>query len=105
MPLLHKAAMNFLASASADSRRELQEFARAHASWLDDFALFMALKEEHGLVAWTRWPSDIAARQGEAMKRNKEELASAIEAQKFFPRQASATGRSGIPPNLPPDPR
>jgi 4-alpha-glucanotransferase len=84
MPLLHRAATNFLVSASADHRREFQEFAQTHASWLDDFALFMAVKEENNLVAWTKWPGDIARRQPEAMRRKQEELASAIDAQKFF---------------------
>jgi 4-alpha-glucanotransferase len=84
MPLLHRAATNFLVSASADSRREFHEFAQTHASWLDDFALFMAVKEENNLVAWTKWPGAIARRQPEAMRRKKEELASAIDAQKFF---------------------
>ncbi len=83
-PLLHKAARNFFSDASAETRREFEEFAQTHASWLEDYALFMAEKEEHGLIAWTKWPEDIAARQPEAMRRKKEELASAIDAQKFL---------------------
>ncbi|HVN20279.1 MAG TPA: 4-alpha-glucanotransferase [Dongiaceae bacterium] len=83
-PLLHKAAKNFLASASGENRREFAEFTQTHAAWLDDFALFMAVKEEHALVAWTKWPADIAARQPEVMKRRKEELAQVIDAHRFF---------------------
>ncbi len=84
MPLLQKAARNFLANASADSRRDFEEFTHLHASWLDDFALFMAVKEDHNNVAWTQWHADIATRQPDAMRRNREKLASAIKAQKFF---------------------
>jgi 4-alpha-glucanotransferase len=84
MPLLRKAATNFAASASAGDRQRFEEFCRSNAGWLDDFALFMAVKEAHDLVAWTQWPADIAGRQPEAMKRWSEKLAPSIEAQKFF---------------------
>ena len=84
IPLLHRAATNFLSGAPTHSRREFQQFAQTHASWLDDFALFMAVKEENHLIAWTKWPVEIASRRQETMKRKREELASAIDAQKFF---------------------
>jgi len=83
-PLLEKAATNFFASASAEDRRQFEEFSQANATWLDDFALFMAVKQAHYLVAWTRWPADIAARQSDAMQRWSERLASSIQFQKFF---------------------
>jgi len=84
MPLLKKAATNFLAGASAGDRRRFEGFCQANAAWLDDFALFMAVKEAHNLVAWTKWPSDIAARETETMQRWLAKLASSIESQKFF---------------------
>jgi 4-alpha-glucanotransferase len=84
MPLLQTAASHFFSDASAGDRRRFDEFCRSNAIWLDDFALFMALKEAHNLVAWINWPPDIASRQREVMKRWSEELASAIAAQKFF---------------------
>ncbi len=34
------------------------EFQKEHASWLDPYALFMALKERHGGQAWTSWPKE-----------------------------------------------
>lgn len=84
MPLLQKAASSFSASASKEHRRAFDEFTSANAHWLEDFALFMAVKEAHDLVMWTRWPSDIASRQPEALKRWREKLSDAIAAQKFF---------------------
>ena len=84
IPLLQKAASNFAANASAEDRRRFDEFSQSNADWLNDFALFMAVKEAHDLVAWTKWPADIAARQPEAMKRWSEKHAPAVEAQKFF---------------------
>ena len=40
---------------------EVAAFAREHASWLDDYALFMALKQHFGMASWTQWP-DAGAR-------------------------------------------
>jgi 4-alpha-glucanotransferase len=86
MPLLQKAATNFFASASATTeyRLRFEQFCQANAAWLDDFALFMAVKQVHNLHEWTKWPSDIAGRENEAMQRWSQELASAIDSQKFF---------------------
>ena len=51
------------------STSAFDEFCSRHAAWLDDFALFMALKDAHDHVAWTRWEADIAARQPAAVAR------------------------------------
>ena len=50
----------FDASGSSASRDRFERFCNAHASWLDDFALFMAVKEAHGHAPWTMWAPDIA---------------------------------------------
>jgi 4-alpha-glucanotransferase len=84
LPLLEKAATNFFAGASAEDRLRFERFSQANAAWLDDFALFMAVKEVHNLVEWTEWPSDIAGREKEAMERWSKKLASRIDSQKFF---------------------
>ncbi|HET9308080.1 MAG TPA: 4-alpha-glucanotransferase [Candidatus Sulfotelmatobacter sp.] len=62
IPLLKTAAARFLSNASGDQRRAFDEFRAGNASWLPDFALFMACKEEQGGVAWNKWRSDIAQR-------------------------------------------
>ncbi|MEX0821296.1 MAG: 4-alpha-glucanotransferase, partial [Rhodothermales bacterium] len=43
-------------------------FRARHAAWLDDYALFMALKEHHGGVEWTRWPTGLAMREPAAIE-------------------------------------
>lgn len=48
-------------------RRQFDEFCRQQASWLNDFALFMALKTAHDDVAWTKWEADIAFRQTDSL--------------------------------------
>ena len=62
MPLLWKAFERFQASASTAHRDELAAFTQRQAAWLDDYALFMALKEAHGGAVWTQWETDIAFR-------------------------------------------
>jgi 4-alpha-glucanotransferase len=54
---------------AARLRDRFTHFCQTHASWLDDFALFMAVKEAHGDVAWTAWEPDIAQRDPSAIAR------------------------------------
>ena len=44
-----------------------EAFCDREASWLDDWALFAALREENGHKPWREWPSDIAERESMAM--------------------------------------
>jgi 4-alpha-glucanotransferase len=60
-----------------------EQFCREEAEWLDDYALFLALKEKNGGVAWWDWPAEqrlYGARKMAAMAR---ELARSIELIKF----------------------
>jgi 4-alpha-glucanotransferase len=50
-------------------RDRFDRFCAARADWLDDFALFMAVKAAHGHVAWTMWEPDIAQRDPAAVAR------------------------------------
>jgi 4-alpha-glucanotransferase len=83
--LLARAYQNFQNTDNTDLRSEFAAFSREQAQWLDDYALFRALKDEHGGVAWTEWDPIPGAR---------ERLDSQIEAYKFsqflFFRQWSA---------------
>ena len=51
--------------------------------WLDDYALFMALKDKFSGRPWSDWDEDIRLRQPEAMKRWQEELKEDIRFYKF----------------------
>ena len=58
---------------------QISEFIRDNA-WVNDFALFTALKQRFGGVMWTKWPDpDIRFRKPEAVKRYQEELAREID--------------------------
>ena len=51
--------------------------------WLDDYALFMALKDKFGGRPWSDWDDDIKLREPEAVKRWTEELKDDIKFYKF----------------------
>ncbi|MFY9620265.1 MAG: 4-alpha-glucanotransferase [Pyrinomonadaceae bacterium] len=65
-------------------RQSLESFAQENASWLDDYALFQALKHANGGKAWLEWDRPLARREPEALSRAHIELRAEIEAQKFF---------------------
>ena len=62
--LLERAFTNFQKEPSPCLRELFREFQSGNVSWLDDYALFMALKEAHGGESvWTRWEDGVAQRQ------------------------------------------
>ncbi|HEV7473424.1 MAG TPA: 4-alpha-glucanotransferase, partial [Pyrinomonadaceae bacterium] len=68
----------------AKLRSAFAEFCRNQASWLDDYALFRALKNSHGGVAWNEWEPALVRRDKSAIDVARERLSSEIEAQKFY---------------------
>jgi 4-alpha-glucanotransferase len=81
--LLNRAFNNFRAHGADVQRTAFDHFCARQADWLDDFALFMAVKEAHDLRPWTEWERDIATRQLEALARWREKLADEIESVKY----------------------
>jgi len=51
--LLRKAFINF------ERDEKFVNFERENAFWLDAYALFMAIKEDNGLLPWHEWPEDL----------------------------------------------
>ena len=49
-----------------------------NAGWLEDYALFMALKDKFGGASWFQWPEDLRLRKPAALAAAKEELAKDI---------------------------
>lgn len=84
MPLLRQACAAFKRAAGAAERDAFDAFCRKHASWLDEFALFMALKGVHDNVMWSLWNRDLALREPAALELAKKELSGQIECHKFI---------------------
>jgi 4-alpha-glucanotransferase len=74
-PLLAKAFATFEKKAEPARREELDAFCHAHAGWLLDFGLFMALKRANGGSSWHRWDTALVSRQPEALEKARRELA------------------------------
>lgn len=51
--------------------------------WLADYALFMALKDQHGGAVWSAWPPELARRDPVALARAREELTESIGFYRF----------------------
>lgn len=93
-PLLEKAAHKFLAAASVARKAEFEAFCVEQAGWLDDFALFMAVKDHFDQKAqaegvfgamWSNyWDKDIALRRPTALKRWQQEQAEVMAVKKVL---------------------
>jgi 4-alpha-glucanotransferase len=59
-------------------------FCSANAWWLDDFALFSALKLHFGGSPWFEWPDELKQRDTAALQDAQAELADGIEEAKFL---------------------
>jgi 4-alpha-glucanotransferase len=81
--LLRKAFDRFQ-SAPARFRADFDRFCADHASWLDDFALFMALKESYGGGAWNEWPEAVRFRKKSVLTKARKDLAEDIRRFSFY---------------------
>jgi 4-alpha-glucanotransferase len=88
LPLLQKACDNFRAKQDSQQNHAFEAFCQA-ADWLDDYALFMALKGEHGGASWQTWEPEIAQRKPEAIAQKRQALAAEIYCHKFLQFQFS----------------
>jgi len=86
LALLMRAFQAFREGSGSLSRVEYEQFCLDNADWLDDYALFIALKEQHAEVdggVWTSWPREIAFREPSAMEEWQNHLSDSIELQCF----------------------
>ncbi len=81
--VLRRAYERHKTGADARTRAAIAAFIQANRAWLDDFALFMALKERFS-AAWSDWPRDIATRQPAALAQWQTELADDIARHVYY---------------------
>jgi len=63
---------------------DYQKFCSKNAYWLEDFALFVAIKSHFQRQVWSKWPPEIRDRQPEVLLSLKRELQDRIEQEKFL---------------------
>jgi len=83
LSLLQKATRNFEQNASSERQQEFQTFCETQADWLDDYALFMALKAANEGASWNAWEPEIARREPSAIAQQTERLRDKIFFHKY----------------------
>lgn len=66
--LLMQAQQNFFRQATAEQRAAYAAFRAGQAYWLEDYALYRALKQSHDERAWTQWPDKLRDREPQALE-------------------------------------
>jgi 4-alpha-glucanotransferase len=66
-----------------DGARGFREYCDENSDWLDDFALFMAMRRDSGGKPWTQWESGVRQRQPSALRAARERLANEIAGHRF----------------------
>jgi 4-alpha-glucanotransferase len=82
--LLRKAYERYTKTTDTALRSAFETFAQQQAHWLEDYALFRALKDAHGGVAWNEWEQSLVRRTPAAISRAQEQLREEVEAQMFY---------------------
>ena len=77
--LLKKAWTKFIAGARPDLRPAYEQFRKDHADWLEDYALFRALKARFNDTYYLNWPAELVRRDPAAINRVRHELADDTE--------------------------
>ena len=77
--VLKKACKNFFETSSEKRLEHFKLFCNQNNFWLEDYALFTALKANFRNVMWTEWEDDIRLRKPEAVERYTEQLAEEIQ--------------------------
>ncbi|WP_294392453.1 4-alpha-glucanotransferase [uncultured Clostridium sp.] len=79
MKVLRKAFTNF--NVNDDS---VKKFKNDNEFWLNDYSLYMSVKQKFDLRSWQEWDDDIRLRKPEALERYKSQLSDEIEFWNFI---------------------
>ena len=75
--VLRKAFERFVADDVYDA------FVSENGYWLEDYALYMAIKDALGGISWSEWPAELKDREEAALNQKREELAEEVAFYKF----------------------
>jgi 4-alpha-glucanotransferase len=82
--LLRRAFENFRHTTDTSLRGAFETFNEREAAWLDDYALYRAMKDARGGAAWNKWEQPMRARDEAALAAAREGLREQASAQKFY---------------------
>lgn len=78
LPLLKRAASRFTPN------EDYEKFVADNADWLDDYALYTAIKEANGLKSWTDWPEEYRVYDKKKVPAWREQFKKGIETAKII---------------------
>jgi 4-alpha-glucanotransferase len=81
--VLRTAWRNFSSGARNDLRSDFEAFCSEQSHWLDDYALFRALKSRFAGAAYLDWPGELVRREPAALEAARRELAEPCEETRF----------------------
>jgi len=84
MDLLEISYKNFVNSATKDEKEAFVLFCHQQSSWLDDYALFMALKEAHNGASWYQWDTMTSTRDETTLANWRNKLGQSIFYHQFL---------------------
>ncbi|MDT4895307.1 MAG: 4-alpha-glucanotransferase [Acidobacteriota bacterium] len=82
--LLKQAFERFKQTSDHSLRAYFERFSQQASSWLEDYALYRALKDAQSGKAWNEWEPKLARRDTAALAGEREQLREQIDAQKFY---------------------
>lgn len=84
LPLLKKAFENFRQTTVENLAEKFRLFCQFNAFWLEDYAVFRAIKFSQDQKSWQEWDEDLKLRKPAALEKARHELADEIFEQKFY---------------------
>jgi 4-alpha-glucanotransferase len=81
--LLETAWQKFLRGERVELKSGFETFCHEQSSWLDDYALFRAIKARHGDAYYLDWPAELTRREPTALDRARRDLATQIDQFRF----------------------
>jgi 4-alpha-glucanotransferase len=81
--IIEKAWSNFRKGAFGELQTAYEQFCNTHRHWLEDYALFRALKVRHNDAYYFEWPAELVRRFPADLERARRELASEIHQVRF----------------------
>ncbi len=81
--LLREAGQEFFRRPLMARHEDYRLFCNKHADWLEDFSLFMALRDHYGGQAWSEWPEALRRRDPEALREWRTKLAESCRLHRY----------------------
>jgi 4-alpha-glucanotransferase len=84
LSLLDQAFTRFQGTDPVDLRKDFAIFRAENSAWIEDYALFMALKESNGGGSWLEWPSQFRKRDQHALDEARQSLGQLVSKFAFY---------------------